>query len=166
MHKSVRQSMAWLHSWLGLTLGWLLFAIFLTGAATYYRHEINLWMQPQFATMQVKQDTAMNSAYQYLQKNATDAQSWYIGVASPSSPVNKIYWQKADGGYENKTLDANTGKEVTLSATQGGEFFYGFHYQLYGVPYFIGRLLVTIAAFLMLIILISGIITHKKCDDA
>lgn len=97
-----------------------------------------------------------------LTKNAADAQSWYIGVASPSSPVNKIYWQKADGGYENKTLDANTGKEVTLSATQGGEFFYGFHYQLYGVPYFIGRLLVTIAAFLMLIILISGIITHKK----
>ncbi len=91
-----------------------------------------------------------------LTKNAADAQSWYIGVASPSSPVNKIYWQKADGGYENKTLDANTGKEVTLSATQGGEFFYGFHYQLYGVPYFIGRLLVTIAAFLMLIILISG----------
>ena len=68
MQKSVRQSMAWLHSWLGLTLGWLLFAIFLTGAATYYRHEINLWMQPQFATMQVKQDTAMKSAYQYLQK--------------------------------------------------------------------------------------------------
>ncbi len=65
------------------TLGWLLFAIFLTGAATYYRHEINLWMQPQFATMQVKQDTAMKSAYQYLQKNAADAQSWYIGVASP-----------------------------------------------------------------------------------
>ena len=162
MQKSVRQSMAWLHSWLGLTMGWLLFAIFLTGASTYYRHEINLWMQPQFATMQVKQDTAMESAYQYLQKNAADAQSWYIGVASPSSPVNKIYWQKADGGYENKTLDANTGKEVTLSATQGGEFFYGFHYQLYGVPYFIGRLLVTIAAFLMLIILISGVITHKK----
>ena len=83
MQKSVRQSMAWLHSWLGLTLGWLLFAIFLTGAATYYRHEINLWMQPQFATIQVKQDTAMKSAYQYLQKNAADAQSWYIGVASP-----------------------------------------------------------------------------------
>ena len=40
-------------------------------------------MQPQFATMQVKQDTAMKSAYQYLQKNAADAQSWYIGVASP-----------------------------------------------------------------------------------
>jgi uncharacterized iron-regulated membrane protein len=52
MQKSVRQSMAWLHSWLGLTLGWLLFAIFLTGAATYYRHEINLWMQLAIATMQ------------------------------------------------------------------------------------------------------------------
>ena len=51
MQKSVRQSMAWLHSWLGLTLGWLLFAIFLTGAATYYRHEINLWMQQRWSHM-------------------------------------------------------------------------------------------------------------------
>ena len=62
MQKSVRQSMAWLHSWLGLTLGWLLFAIFLTGSATSYPPDINLWMQPQFAPMQVKQDTAMKSA--------------------------------------------------------------------------------------------------------
>ena len=59
MHKSVRQSMAWLHSWLGLSFGWLLFAIFLTGAVTYYRHEITMWMQPQFAMMQVNQETAL-----------------------------------------------------------------------------------------------------------
>ena len=33
----------------------------------------------------------------------------YIGVANQNTPANKIYWQKADGGYESKTLDANTG---------------------------------------------------------
>ena len=81
MHKSVRQSMACLHSWLGLSFGWLLFAIFLTGAVTYYRHEISLWMQPEFATMQVNQETALKSAYSYLQQHAPDAQNWYIGVA-------------------------------------------------------------------------------------
>ncbi|NUG06407.1 PepSY domain-containing protein, partial [Acinetobacter bereziniae] len=162
MHKSVRQSMAWLHSWIGLSFGWLLFAIFLTGTVTYYRHEVNMWMQPQFASMQVNQQTAVQSAYDYLQKNAPNAKSWYIGIANPNSPVNKVYWQKADGGYESKTLDANTGQELSLSATQGGDFFYSFHYQLYGIPYAIGRLIVTFAALIMFITLISGIITHKK----
>ncbi|WP_286861503.1 MULTISPECIES: PepSY-associated TM helix domain-containing protein [Acinetobacter] len=162
MHKSVRQSMAWLHSWLGLSFGWLLFAIFLTGAVTYYRHEISIWMQPEFASIQVSQETALKSAYSYLQQHAPDAQNWYIGVANQDSPVNKVYWQKADGGYEVKTLDASTGKELQLSATQGGDFFYNFHFQLYGMPYTIGRLIVTIAAFIMLLTLISGIITHKK----
>ena len=52
-----------------------------------------------------------------------------------------MYWKKADGGYESRTLDANTGQELKLSATQGGDFFYSFHYQLYGIPYLIGRLM-------------------------
>ncbi|MEG0651334.1 MAG: PepSY-associated TM helix domain-containing protein, partial [Acinetobacter sp.] len=162
MFKSVRQSMAWLHSWIGLLLGWLLLAIFITGSVTYYRHEISTWMQPQFASMQIQQDIAVRSAFDYLQTNAADAKSWYIGVANTDVPVNKIYWQKADGAYESKTLDANTGKELNLSATQGGDFFYNFHYQLYGMPYLIGRLIVTLAALVMFITLISGIITHKK----
>lgn len=162
MHKSVRQSMAWLHSWLGLSFGWLLFAIFLTGAATYYRQEISLWMQPQFATIKVDQDSSLMAAYAYLQQHAPDAQNWYIGAATPNLPVNKIYWQKADGGFESKTLDATTGKELNLSTTQGGDFFYNFHFQLYGMPYLIGRTIVTIAALIMFITLISGIITHKK----
>lgn len=162
MFKSVRQSMAWLHSWIGLLLGWLLLAIFITGSVTYYRHVISTWMQPQFASMQIHQDTAVHTAFDYLQKNAADAKSWYIGVANADSPVNQIYWQKADDSYESKTLDANTGKELSLSATQGGNFFYTFHYQLYGMPYFIGRLIVTLAALVMFITLISGIITHKK----
>ena len=33
MKGTFRQSMAWLHTWCGLWLGWLLFAIFLTGMA-------------------------------------------------------------------------------------------------------------------------------------
>lgn len=162
MHKSIRQSMAWLHSWTGLLLGWVIFAIFLMGTASYYRHEVNLWMQPQLAQYDIQQQTAIQSATTYLQTHAADAKSWFIGIATPESPVNTIYWQKADGGYESKTLDANSGQELSLSATEGGDFFYRFHYQLFGLPVNIGRLAVCFAAFIMLIALISGIITHKK----
>ncbi|WP_199976785.1 PepSY-associated TM helix domain-containing protein [Acinetobacter pittii] len=162
MHKGIRQSMAWLHSWTGLIFGWLVFAIFLMGSLSYYRHEINLWMQPALSQYEVKQDIAIKTAYQYLQENAPDAKSWYLTVATPESPVNTMYWEKADGGYGNATLDANTGKELQLSATLGGDFFYRFHYQLFGIPIIVGRLVVCLAAFIMLIALISGIITHKK----
>lgn len=162
MHKGIRQSMAWLHSWTGLIFGWLVFAIFLMGSLSYYRHEINLWMQPVLAQYEVKQDIAIKTAYQYLQENAPDAKSWYLTVATPESPVNTMYWEKADGSYGNATLDANTGKELQLSATLGGDFFYRFHYQLFGIPIIVGRLVVCLAAFIMLIALVSGIITHKK----
>ncbi|MEB7641828.1 PepSY-associated TM helix domain-containing protein [Acinetobacter pittii] len=162
MHKGIRQSMAWLHSWTGLIFGWLVFAIFLMGSLSYYRHEINLWMQPALAQYEVKQDIAIKTAYQYLQEKAPDAKSWYLTVATPESPVNTMYWEKADGSYGNATLDANTGKELQLSATLGGDFFYRFHYQLFGIPIIVGRLVVCLAAFIMLIALVSGIITHKK----
>ena len=35
MKEGFRQAMAWLHTWAGLTFGWLLFAIFLTGTLAY-----------------------------------------------------------------------------------------------------------------------------------
>lgn len=161
-NKGIRQSMAWLHTWTGLIFGWLLFAIFLMGTSAYYRHHINLWMQPQLTHYQINQDVAVKTAVEYLNKNAADAKSWYVSLANQENPVNKMYWEKATGGYESKTLDANTGEELKLSNTQGGDFFYNFHFQLYGMPVLIGRLITSLAAFIMLIALISGIITHKK----
>ncbi|MBF7686981.1 PepSY-associated TM helix domain-containing protein [Acinetobacter rathckeae] len=162
MYKSLRQSMAWLHSWTGLLLGWLLFAIFLTGSLSYYRHDITAWAQPAFHNMQTTQPQAIFSSLDYLQQHATDAQSWNIQVASTDNPINTIYWQKNDGSYVFKQLDPRTQQEINLLPTQGGDFFYNFHFQLFGVPIVFGRLLVSFAAFIMLIALISGVITHKK----
>jgi hypothetical protein len=59
-------------------------------------------------------------------------------------------------------LDANTGQELKLSATQGGDFFYNFHFQLYGLPVLIGRLIVCIAAFIMLVALVLALLPIKK----
>ena len=47
MKNGFRQSMAWLHTWTGLLLGWLLFAIFLTGTIAYFRSEVTYWMRPE-----------------------------------------------------------------------------------------------------------------------
>lgn len=53
-----RQSMAWLHTWSGLVVGWLLFAIFLTGTASFFRQEISLWMQPELRLPAAAPDAA------------------------------------------------------------------------------------------------------------
>jgi hypothetical protein len=42
-----RQSMSWVHTWTGLVMGWLLFAVYVTGALSYFRNEITVWMQPE-----------------------------------------------------------------------------------------------------------------------
>ena len=162
MKNSARQSMAWLHSWVGLLFGWILFAIFLTGSLSYYRHEINIWSQPQLANIQVHQKQAVLTGLNYLEKHAPKAKSWYLQVANENNPINKIYWQTQDGTFNSKTLDPNTAQELNQLENQAGEFLYLFHFQLYGMPILTARLIVSCAAFMMLISLISGIITHKK----
>jgi len=57
MENSFRESMRWLHTWSGVIVGWLLFAIFVTGTSAYYRDEINLWMKPEFSKSQVSEKT-------------------------------------------------------------------------------------------------------------
>lgn len=118
MHKSIRQSMAWLHSWLGLMLGWVLFCIFLLGATSYYRQEINAWMQPQFNHTEINQQQAIQNAWEYLEENAHDAKSWYISVANAQHPTSNVYWQKSDGSYTIKNLDPVTGQEIQAATTQ------------------------------------------------
>ena len=44
---SLTQSMSELHTWAGLVLGWVLFAIFLTGTLAVFDKELNWWMQPE-----------------------------------------------------------------------------------------------------------------------
>ena len=47
---SLTQSMSELHTWAGLVLGWVLFAIFLTGTLAVFDKELNWWMQPELAS--------------------------------------------------------------------------------------------------------------------
>jgi uncharacterized iron-regulated membrane protein len=162
MAKSIRQSMAWLHSWIGLCVGWLLFCIFLFGSLSYYRQEISAWMQPEYSQVEVNQIQALTTGLDYLQQHATDANRWFLDIAKPNHPINRMYWQKADQSYGFASIDPITGKEIVPLATQGGDFFYQFHFQLYAMPIVWGRTICAALAFLLLIILISGVITHKK----
>ena len=53
MKQTLTQSMAWLHTWGGLIVGWLLFVIFLTGSLAVFDQEIDNWMTPELQAHQL-----------------------------------------------------------------------------------------------------------------
>ncbi|KAA0997028.1 PepSY domain-containing protein [Pseudomonas sp. ANT_J12] len=167
MKEGFRQTMAWLHTWVGLIFGWLLFAIFLTGTLAYFKAETSHWMQPEIPARSVSSEASLTLAQDYLQQHAPNASRWLIDLPTAREPGLTVRWQQAPaepgkrGQFSKKTLDPQTGAEVQGRATMGGDFFYRFHFQLQ-MPYPWGRWLSTAAAMLMFIALITGIITHKK----
>lgn len=166
MKEGFRQSMAWLHTWGGLVFGWLLFAIFFTGTLSYFKEEITHWMQPEAPVRAVNADTSLDLAQRYLEQHGQGAQRWFISLPDARQPLLSVAWQAPSapgerGDFTEKLLDPSTGSELQVRDTRGGEFFYRFHFQLQ-MPYPWGRWLSTLAAMVMFVALISGIIIHKK----
>lgn len=161
MKNGFRQSMAWLHTWTGLVLGWVLFAIFATGTSAYFKEEISQWMTPELQLQPVSNQQAALVALNSMQKLAPDAKSWYITLPDQRQQTINVYWS-SDKGYDNANLNPQTGEKIAARDTRGGEFFYRFHFELFGFPVLIGRIIVGIAAMLMFMALITGVITHKK----
>jgi len=166
MKEGFRQAMAWLHTWTGLIFGWLLFAIFLTGTLAYFKGEITHWMQPEVPAHTVDDGRSVAVAQRYLEQHAPTAARWFIGLPNSRDPGLSVMWQdQVDpgrrGNFIEKMLDPVSGEQLQARETMGGEFFYRFHFQLQ-MPHPWGRWLSTIAAMVMLVALITGIITHKK----
>ena len=108
MKGSFRQSMAWLHTWFGLIVSWVLFAVFVTGTASYYRPEISRWMQPE---MRQSEDlgpealaTAAERAVIYLQQHAQQSRAWFITLPTPKKPVTGLFWRNAPSQPPNIVL--------------------------------------------------------------
>lgn len=164
MRQGFRQSMAWLHSWSGLLLGWLLFAIAATGTATVFKSEIGDWMRPELSPAP-SPERALTAAIRHLGAAAGDSPAWYITAPDERSVATIVSYEAKNAAgepeYRLDALDPVTGSAEGIRETLGGEFFYRFHFELQ-LPYPWGRMLASAAAMLMLIALISGIITHRR----
>ncbi|MEE4451683.1 PepSY-associated TM helix domain-containing protein [Novosphingobium resinovorum] len=165
MKDGLRQSMALLHTWSGLLIGWLLFAMFATGTAAYFQDEITRWMQPE-VTGPADPAASAQGAVRFLNTVAPDAKSWYISLPNSRAATTQVYWQPggerpAKRGETSALLD-QSGHEITTRETRGGFFLYRFHFDLHYMPVLWARYLVGIAAMFMLVAILSGVITHKK----
>jgi uncharacterized iron-regulated membrane protein len=163
-----RQCMAWLHTWTGLLLGWLLFAVFATGTAAYFQDEITRWMRPE-VTGHPSTSQSAEGAVRWLGEQAADARSWYITLPTSRGAETTVFWvpgEKAAGlGRSRQDTQAvldGDGNKVAARETRGGFFLYRFHFDLHYMPVYWARYLVGIAAMFMLVAILSGIVTHKK----
>lgn len=165
-----RQSMSWLHTWASLILGWLLYAIFLTGTLSFFQNAITVWMKPEFhqsvpPKTQIEQTRV---ALAYLQQHHPDAGSWAIQLPNSRQNTTTLTIRsagedpRARRGGTRVTIDSATGEVLQARETRGGSFLYRFHFELYGLPRIWARWMVGVATLLMLVAIISGVITHKK----
>lgn len=168
--RGLRQSMAWIHTWLGLLAGWILFAMFLTGTASYFRPEITRWMQPELRLAPVTPRHAAESAVAHMQATSPDDEQWYIYLPDDRTVETRIFAlarpnpdPKAPPAPRRPEirLDPASGEAVTARETRGGEHFYRFHFQLQ-LPHPWGRWLAGLCAIFMLAAIISGVVTHKR----
>lgn len=170
VNKGFRQSQAFLHTWSGLLLGWLLFAIFVAGTIAFWREGLNRWMRPELARVEQPM-RVLAGAQRFLDGKAPDAKSWFISMPSERAPGAQLFWQpepkkgeppRRRGRRNNQALIGADGEPATVRETRGGEFFYRFHFDLYYMPVIWARWLVGFATMMMLVAILSGIATHKK----
>lgn len=165
MKEGFRQSMAWLHTWSGLVVGWILFAVFVTGTLSYFRPEISQWMRPELRDVKIDANAA-SKAIAVLQEHAPHSPRWLISLPDAREPVIRVTYREPNAGpgrrgFKSVVLDPATGSEVQARETRGGDFFYRFHFELSMKPLW-GRWVVGFCAMFMFVAIISGVITHKK----
>ncbi|MFV0278249.1 MAG: PepSY-associated TM helix domain-containing protein [Parahaliea sp.] len=180
MKEGFRQSMAWLHTWSGLAVGWVLFFVFVTGTAGYFTYEITRWMEPerplQGTHPRYDNSVLADMAMDRLEQVAPQAEYWSITL--PHRSQSSRQWQDFSIGWETMPLDGHehgvrgseqldpaTGDlrtEVEPRETGGGSLLYRMHYALHYIDYDIAFRIVGVCTMLMLVAIVSGVITHKK----
>ncbi|HWK70084.1 MAG TPA: PepSY-associated TM helix domain-containing protein [Burkholderiaceae bacterium] len=173
MKEGFRQSMAWLHTWSGLLACWVLFLVFASGTASYFRDEITLWMQPELhaaASAPVPAGQAAQAAVDFLETEASGAPRWFINLPNPRSVETVVRWidpteKDGDGRpvIQHAQLDPATGARLpAVRDTKGGDFLYRLHYELHYISRITGRWIIAFCSMFMLVAILSGIVTHRR----
>ncbi len=163
----IRQTMSDLHIWTGLLAGWILYAMFLTGTAAYFREETSRYMRPELPQVLQATPTAVTAERVIARILAETPASNQISLTLPSArnPLASAFWRDPaiqGRGGNSGVFDPVSGERVHARATDGGNFFYVFHFNLHYISPLWGRWIAGLCAMFMLVAIVSGVITHKK----
>lgn len=191
MLQNFRQSMAWVHTWFGLALGFVLVVVFFFGSLSVFDREIDRWaipasrfepqpmpsfdklMRPIFEDMQPLPDARAFTAPLVngpLPDHFDKVKSWGA-YTTHRDPVLTMF-----AGYEvlnakdpetmifaQRTVDPRTGAALPDDRLKvGSGFFYPLHYSLTFYWKNVGYWIVGFAALMMLVALVTGVVMHRK----
>ncbi|WP_374605384.1 PepSY-associated TM helix domain-containing protein [Arenimonas sp.] len=158
MKDTLSKSMAWLHTWSGLVVGWLLFVIFVGGTIACFDKELDDWAQPWLHGVELPAQPRFDAAIARTAAMHPVAHSWYVLAGNERNRATRNFAFFDDGSHWHETLHPVTGEP--LPDVAGGDFFFELHYNLHaGNP---GMYLVGLAGMMMLVALVAGIIIHKR----
>lgn len=191
MLQSFRQTMAWVHTWFGLVLGFVLMAAFFFGALSVFDREIDRWtipstrfqpqpmpsfdrvLRPAFERMRPTPeaiDQMRPRVYGAMPERFDTVVSW-SAYTTHRDPVLALY-----AGYEVPnakdpeeaiwaygTIDPRDGTPLPDDRLKvGSGFFYPMHYSLNLHWKDLGYWIVGLAALMMLAALVTGVVMHRK----
>jgi uncharacterized iron-regulated membrane protein len=191
MFQSFRLSMAWLHTWFGLVLGFVLMVVFFFGALSVFDREIDRWAIPQsrFAPQPMPSfDRLLKPAFERMQpgKDAVallegrvdgpipdrfDTVRRWGAYTTHRDPVVAVFAGYAvpkakdpdETVFAIHALDPRDGAVLPEGQLRiGSQFFYPLHYSLNLNWKDLGTWIVGFAALMMLAALVSGVVMHRK----
>ena len=163
MLHSLRTSLTWLHTWSGLLLGSILFAVFWMGTLSVFDREIDRWMMPETRHVLPSHDISMDAISESVAAIVpVETSRWQFTMPSAREPIVRVYYQDEEE-FHRIHLDPDTLKVVEGRDTLGATgFIFPFHYSLMLRWNMLGYWIVGLAAMAMLVLLVSGVIIHKK----
>src|SRR3990167_1495154 len=134
MFANLRQAMLWLHSALGLACVGLLFVVFFMGSLSIYDSELDRWMLPQTRLKAPAAELSLGRHVLPEVEHLTAGQAleqWYVELPSSRVPVLRLQTWDLQGQGQSYFIDPGTGRSLAAAGSQGGDFFYRFHYMLH-----------------------------------
>ncbi len=165
MEPTFRQSMNALHTWCGVVLAGLCFAIFWMGTLSVFDREIDRWTMPATRVAPAPQvpsiDRVAAAAEPFIRE--VGATSWYMLLPTHRVPTVTVGYQDQGGTYRTRHADPVTGALLPDQGTLGGTgFIFPFHYGLHLKAFDLGYWLVGLAGMAMLVLCVSGVVVHRR----
>jgi uncharacterized iron-regulated membrane protein len=191
MFQSFRLSMAWLHTWFGLVLGYVLMIAFFFGSLSVFDREIDRWAIPETRfepQVMPSFDRMLEPIFKTIGPDDDELEAARARVGGPlpkdmplmnwsaytthRDPVLQMFAEYAvtnnakdpdDHVHGHVTIDPRSGAVLPHDQLKiGSQFFYPLHYSLHIEWKSVGYWIVGLAALVMLAALVSGVVMHRK----
>ena len=191
MFHSFRAAMTWVHTWFGLFFGFVLIVVFFFGSLSVFDREIDRWALPEtrFAPQPMPSfDAMLRPIFEKIEpaeEELAAARSRVIGelpaklplmnwsaYTTHRDPVLELYAEFAvrnnpkdprDHVHGHVTIDPRNGQSLPHDQLKlGSSFFYPMHISLHLHWLDLGYWIVGVAALMLLVALVSGVVIHRK----